>query len=97
MYGLAENHSGPSVILCDRGLMDSQGYVGLEVWDEILEETGWTNTELRDKRYDAVVHMITAADGAAEFYDHENIFRYEGVEEAVVRDKALRKAYLGHN
>jgi len=41
--------------------------------------------------------MITAADGAAQFYDHENVARYENEEEAVIRDKALRAAYLGHN
>jgi hypothetical protein len=41
--------------------------------------------------------MITAADGAPQFYDYDNVARYETVEEAIVRDKALRDAYLGHN
>jgi hypothetical protein len=49
----------------DRGLMDSLGYVGKEVWDRILESTGWSNIELRDNRYDAVIHLVTAADGAS--------------------------------
>jgi hypothetical protein len=41
--------------------------------------------------------MITAADGCAEFYDNENVARYENVEEAVLRDRALRSCYIGHN
>lgn len=62
-----------------------------------MQETGWSNIELRDKRYDAVIHLVTAADGAEEFYDYDNTARYETVEEAVERDKALRTAYIGHN
>ena len=50
-----------------------------------------------DKRYDAVVHMVTAAEGAAEFYDFSNEARYENPEEARARDKRLRTAYLGHH
>ena len=97
MLNLARNTGDPCVILCDRGLMDTLGYAGPEVWEKILKETGWSNIELRDKRYDAVIHLVTAADGAAEFYDYDNTARYETVEEAVVRDKALRTAYVGHN
>lgn len=41
--------------------------------------------------------MITAADGAPEFYGYDNVARFETVEEAIIRDKALRAAYLGHN
>ena len=40
---------------------------------------------------------MTAADGAAEFYDYDNPARYETVDEAIERDKALRSAYIGHN
>ena len=94
---LAENLGEPSVLLIDRGLMDSKAYVGDETFEVILEREGWTNTELRDHRYDAVIHMVTAADGAAEFYGYENEARFETPEEAIVRDKALRNAYLGHN
>jgi hypothetical protein len=34
--------------------------------------------------------MVTAAEGAADFYGLANEARYESVEEAVNRDKALR-------
>lgn len=52
---------------------------------------------MKDKRYDAVIHMVTAADGAEEFYDYANEARYENVEEARAKDKRLQEAYLGHH
>ncbi len=43
------------------------------------------------------MHMVTAADGAQQFYDNlTNQARYESVEEAVVKDKLLREAYMSH-
>jgi hypothetical protein len=52
---------------------------------------------LRDNRYDAVLHLVTAADGAEKFYASlNNEARYESVSEAVEKDKRLREAYLGH-
>lgn len=97
VYNLAKGTGDPSVIVMDRGLMDSVGYCGWDTWAKILEKTGWSTEELRDTRYDAVVHLVTAADGAPEHYDYGNASRYETVEEAVERDKCLRTAYLGHN
>ena len=97
MFNLAKNTEDPSVIISDRGLMDTAGYVGFDVFHQILDQTGWDIADLRDNRYDAIIHLVTAADGAAEFYDHENPARYENVEEAVERDLELRKAYVGHN
>lgn len=63
----------------------------------MLDDMGFNTVMLRDNRYDAVMHMVTAADGAAKFYDSEtNAARYESVEEAVEKDKLLREAYMGH-
>jgi hypothetical protein len=64
MINLAKNTGQPSVILIDRGLMDSAGYVGWEKFNHIMDKMNWTIEELRDKRYDAIVHLITAAEGA---------------------------------
>jgi len=45
---------------------------------------------LRDIRYDAVIHLVTAANGAPEFYTSENnVARYETVEMAVDVDNNL--------
>lgn len=38
----------------------------------MLDNEGWTTNYLRDKRYDEVIYMITAADGAEKFYSLEN-------------------------
>lgn len=40
--------------------------------------------------------MVTAADGAPEFYNKSNEARYENMQQAVETDKKLRNAYLGH-
>ena len=52
---------------------------------------------LRDIRYDAVIHLVTAANGAPEFYTSENnVARYETVEMAVDVDNNLQKSWTGH-
>jgi hypothetical protein len=86
----------PSVVLCDRGILDGSAYVSEDVWSQIMDEQGIDGHVLADKRYDAVMHMVTAAEGAEEFYDFSNEARYENIEEARARDAALRHAYLGH-
>ena len=62
----------PVIILCDRGLMDGKAYLSEEVWQALLDTVGKNSVSLRDKRYDLVVHLVTAANGALEFYDFEN-------------------------
>lgn len=52
--------------------MDGQAYVEEMVWQAILDETGWTTVQLRDRRYEAVIHLVTAADGADNFYSDAN-------------------------
>ena len=67
-----------TVILCDRGVMDGRGFTEEKLWQALLDETGWSTIQLRDRRYEAVIHMVTAANGAAEFYtDINNVARYE--------------------
>ena len=77
--------------------MDSIAYTGHERWKNILSKNGWTNIELRDQRYDAIVHLVTAAIEAPDFYGYGNEARYETVEEAAAKDKLLRTAHVGHN
>ncbi len=43
--------------------------------------------QLRDKRYEAVIHLVTAAKGAPEsFHNENNQARYESLEEAIKLD-----------
>ena len=48
-------------------------------------------------RYNAVFHMVTAADGASAFYTLENNqARTETPEQAVDLDRRTQKCWLGH-
>jgi len=52
---------------------------------------------LRDKRYDSIIHLVTAADGAESFYTLENnVARYEDVPTAIKVDQNLQNAWKGH-
>jgi hypothetical protein len=52
---------------------------------------------LRDRRYEAVIHLETAANGAEKFYTGENNqARYESAEEARSLDRKLQDAWTGH-
>ncbi|KAJ8602684.1 hypothetical protein CTAYLR_003756 [Chrysophaeum taylorii] len=91
----ADKHS---VLLCDRGTMDVLAYVGQDAFLEILEENAWTVPQLRDKRYNAVIHLVTAAIGAEDFYTLENNkARMETPDEARSLDGRLSRAWIGHN
>ena len=43
-----------------------------QAWKEMLDKNGWNEVELRDGRYNAVTHLVTAADGAETFYTFDN-------------------------
>ena len=87
----------PSIILCDRGVIDPYAYMEEGVWRTILDSQGWNMLSLRDKRYDAVVHLVTAADGAEEFYSSAtNEARYEDLTAAKFIDKRTQLAWIGH-
>ena len=57
----------------------------------------WNEVDLRDNRYDQIIHLVTAANGAEQFYSLENnITRTESIELAREIDEKLSKAWLGH-
>ena len=94
---LARGCGQPAVVLCDRGTMDTSAYLSAELWQTLLTENGWTEVELRDGRYDAVIHLVTAALGAEPFYTTENnTVRHETPEQARGLDERLRRAWVGH-
>jgi hypothetical protein len=52
---------------------------------------------LRDNRYDQIIHLVTAANGAEKFYALDNNqTRTEGIEIARQLDKKTGKAWIGH-
>lgn len=84
------------VILLDRGIMDIRAFLTDEVFNGILKRKGLTRAAIRH-RYDGVIHLVTAADGAAEYYTGENnSARLETPEEALRIDLRTQESWLGH-
>ena len=97
LLAFAQGTGRPAVLICDRGAMDGAGYISSAAWDDLLREQGLGVVELRDRRYDAVIHLVTAAEGAETFYGTQtNAVRYENVERARAVDERLRRAWVGH-
>lgn len=94
---IARAATRPAFVLCDRGTCDGRAYMEKELWERMLRENAWDMVDLRDARYDLVVHLVTAADGAREFYSLENNkTRTETPEEACQLDRRTQKAWVGH-
>lgn len=86
----------PCVLLCDRGLRGFRAYVSSEDALRLLDELGFSDQMLNDF-YAAVIHLVTAADGAEEFFTLENNqARTESLEEARALDMRTRTAWHGH-
>ena len=85
------------LVICDRGTMDASAYVDRGQWNAIIGRTGLDEVDIRDNRYNQVIHMVTAAKGAEEFYSLDgNVARSEGLEEARMRDSRAAEAWVGH-
>ena len=94
---MAEQCDEPTVIICDRGAMDISAYMPPQLWKDITTAVGTSTTELRDHRYDAVLHLVSAADGAEKYYTTaNNRQRTEGLEMAREVDKKVINAWTGH-
>lgn len=88
----------PAVLLCDRGLMDGSAYMKEEDWNKLMRKREINCvSELREGRYNAVFHLVTAAEGAEEYYTLENnAVRTEPPELAKSLDHMTRNAWVGH-
>lgn len=85
------------VVLCDRGAMDGEAYIGEDAYGELLERLGFTRRQLCDERYHAVIHLRTAAFGAEEFYTlANNEARHETPLEAWLLDERTLFAWTRH-
>ena len=69
---MAKACTEPAVIICDRGTMDISAYMKPEMWEEITRAAGTSTHELRDTRYDAILHLVSVADGAEQYYTTNN-------------------------
>ena len=98
---MAEVCTKPTLIVCDRGTMDISAYMTPEMWEDITAKAGTDTNQLR-ARYDAVLHLVSAADGAEKYYTTAtNATRYEQMNEEGLRiarelDKKVVNAWTGH-
>lgn len=67
-------------------------------WERLKEKySHWNEVDLRDNRYDQIIHLTTAANGAEQFYNLDNNHtRTESIELAREIDERLAKAWCGH-
>jgi hypothetical protein len=87
--------------------MDGKAYLTEEIWQALLDIGGKNSVSLRDKRYDLVLHLITAANGALHYYDFENnparhevgvlLFTSKSPDFAVELDRWTQACWIGHN
>jgi hypothetical protein len=88
----------PRPIICHRGSLDPLAFWLQRGWpeDEFFE---FTETCLEDhyRRYSAVIHLVTSADGVPWAYTRwPKAHRPEESEEAIRLDRWLHKAWSGH-
>lgn len=87
--------SAYALIICDRGLLDSRAYVSQEEFDRYAAAHGMNEESIRN-RYDAVFHLVTAADGAEEHYNFSaNTVRSEDLSRARQIDSSLLALWTG--
>lgn len=91
------NFEQDTIILCDRGIMDNRAYITDEEFKQLLISRNLNEMEVMSS-YDLVLHLVTAADGAIEFYTlSNNNARTETPEQALLADKKTLDSWLGHN
>ena len=86
------------IVLTDRGCIDPKPYSDKETWSQLMSEAGWSEDDLTNNRYDLVIHLVTAADGAVDYYTKvNNKARRETADEAKIMDKQTQDAWLNHH
>lgn len=93
---LAKYYDRDTIIFYDRGIMDIKAYMSDSGFIEILKTRNLTE-EIINNRYDAVFYLVTAANGAENFYTLENNnARSESIEEAIRIDKRTYDVWKGY-
>lgn len=84
------------VIIYDRGILDGKAYIKSEDFMNELKKYNENEKTVLD-RYNAVFHLVTAANGAEKFYTlANNEARTENPEEARILDKKVIDSWSNH-
>jgi len=96
-FTLAERSNRDCLVICDRGTMDASAFISKEDWEQLMRTNGWNPVELRDTRYNQIIHMVSAAKGAEDFYTVEDhSCRSENLDLACTLDDRAAEAWIGH-
>ncbi|XP_018022344.1 TRPL translocation defect protein 14-like isoform X2 [Hyalella azteca] len=96
-FDLARSCRRNCLIICDRGTMDASAFIPQQAWDCILANNHLNTLELRDNRYNQIIHMVSAAVGAEAFYSTEDhVVRSENLDLARELDRKAAQAWIGH-
>lgn len=96
-FTMAAKSNQNCLIICDRGLMDASAFIEYSQWLELLEKLNLKEELMCEDRYHHVVHMVSAANGAEDFYSVEDHnARFEGLELARERDHRAMEAWREH-
>ncbi|KRG04258.1 TRPL translocation defect protein 14 isoform X5 [Drosophila mojavensis] len=96
-FELGNSSTRNCLIICDRGVMDASAYIRKDKWEEMMASNQWNPVEMRDNRYNQILHLVSAANGAEDFYSTEDhACRSEGVELARELDYKSAAAWVGH-
>jgi predicted ATPase len=93
-FTLGENR----LVLCNRGSLDPLAYWLDRGWEEkeFFDYTGTVRAQ-HYQRYQAVIHLVTSADGAPEAYlNHPAAHRRESMADAVRLDRLLGQVWHEH-
>lgn len=91
---MAKIQSKDVLLVCDRGACDTFAYCSPEVKQAVLEKQGWTMDFLNHHRYDKIIHLVTAANGAKKFYELNNEARSESVEKGIELDRRIQEVWF---
>jgi hypothetical protein len=105
-----------SVLIMDhRGILDNKGYMDAAMWQQLLDnlhkeasDSGKISKGLTEAdilaRYEGILHLVTAADGAEAFYKSgettddsgTDVLRRETPEQARALDQTMWEVWKGH-
>jgi hypothetical protein len=92
-YDCAVQDGEKAVVLIQNGIMDVKALVERDMWDGVLGENNWHELELKEQRYDVVIHMQSSAIGVPDLFPSQDS---EIIRAAIQRDTMIRDAWVGH-
>eukprot|EP00054_Salpingoeca_dolichothecata_P005964 m.36926 g.36926 ORF g.36926 m.36926 type:complete len:285 (+) comp16120_c0_seq2:3-857(+) len=96
MVRIAASTGRKSIVVFDRGLMDIAAYLSEDQWRALLARGNFSEDEFLE-RYNLVLHLVTAALGAEQFYTTaNNTARHSTIERARMLDVKVRHAWRNH-